>query len=78
MANGTIASQISADIRLIKLQCSVFTYLFAFNGLFPWGKEDPSTRKIQEGGTTFRHVRITWRNFGPRGYQMEKELNWDF
>ena len=46
-------------------------------GLFTWREEDPSTRKIQEGGTTFRLLymqkfRPKWL---PSGEGKEEELS---
>ena len=40
-------------------------------GLFTWREEDPSPRKIREGGKTFRLLYM--QNFGRSGYQVEKE-----
>ena len=37
--------------------------------MFAWREEDPSTRKILEGGRTFRLL----KTFGRSGYQVEKE-----
>ena len=42
-------------------------------GQFTWKEEDPSTRKIREGGKTFRL--LTYRNFGRSVHQVEKEKN---
>ena len=32
------------------------SYARHFKGLFTWREEDPSTRKILEGGTSLRHM----------------------
>ena len=45
--------------------------LQSIKGLFTWREEDPSARKILEGGTTFRLLYM--QNFGRSGYQEEKE-----
>ena len=39
--------------------------------MFTWREEDPSTRKILEGGSTLRWV-YTCRDFGPYDAQVEK------
>ena len=54
------------DIAKLKKLQFCFT-----KGLFTWREEDPSTRKIREGGKLF--VCFTCRNFGRRVYQVEKE-----
>ena len=41
-----------------------FNNYYKFKGLFTWREEDPSTRKILEGGTTFRLVYM--QKFRPR------------
>ena len=51
----------------------VFILFESIKGLLTWREEDPSTRKIREGGKLF--VCFTCRNFGQSGYQVEKEKN---
>ena len=41
-------------MKLIQSKSSNFMMI---KGLFTWREEDPSTRKILEGGTTFRFIK---------------------
>ena len=55
----------------IEIIININKYHFSRDWLVTWKEEDPSTRKIPEGGTTFRWVYVKFRFVW---YQVEKDL----
>ena len=56
---------------LVLVGCDETGKINASEGLFTWREEDPRTRKIREGGKTFRLLYM--QKFRPKCYQVETE-----
>ena len=53
-----LSSTATHAMSLFKLLYIMLAFFRTFQGLLTWREEDPSTRKILEGGTSFRWVKM--------------------